>query len=56
MHPYAQCRLDTYFNGALCTVSEIIDFDDDEETTGACHKKNGDDRGLRPQCWFYTKN
>jgi len=56
MHPYAQCRLDTYFNGALCTVSEMIDFDDDEETTGACHQKNGDYRGLRPLCWFFTRN
>jgi hypothetical protein len=55
MHPYAQCRLDTYFNGALCPVSEMIEFDDDEETTGACHQKNGDFVGLRPQCWFFTR-
>jgi hypothetical protein len=55
MHPYAQCRLDTYFNGALCTVSEFVEFDDDQERTGACHQKNGDSRGLRPSCWFYTR-
>ena len=32
MHPYAQCRLDTYFQGALCPVSEFVEFDDDDET------------------------
>lgn len=56
MHPYAQCRLDTYFNGAICHVSESVEFDDDEETVGACHVKNGDTRGLRPRCWYLPKN
>lgn len=56
MHPFAQCRLDTFFQGAICPVSEMMEFDDHEETTGACHAKNGDTRGLRPKCWFYTRN
>lgn len=52
MHPYAQCRLDTFFNGAICTVSEKLEFDNDDEKTGSCHAKNGDIKGLRPRCWF----
>ena len=56
LHPFAQCRLDTFFQGAICPVSEMIDFEDHEETTGACHTKNGDTRGLRPKCWFFSRN
>jgi len=56
MHPYGQCRLDTFFQGAICPVRESVAFDDDNESTGACHTKNGDDRGLRPRCWFYPRN
>lgn len=52
LHPYAQCRLDTFFQGAICPVSEAIEFDNDNETQGACHPKMGDTRGLRPHCWF----
>ena len=54
MHPYAQCRLDTYFQGAICPVSESIEFDDDDQAQGACHARNGDSRGLRPRCWFVS--
>jgi hypothetical protein len=55
MHPYAQCRLDTYFQGAICPVSEWIEFDDDDETKGSCHSRLGDKIGLRPRCWFYPR-
>ena len=55
MHPYAQCRLDTYFQGAICSVPQSIEFDDDDEKVGACHSQNGDARGLRPRCWFLPK-
>lgn len=55
MHPFAQCRLDTYFQGSICPVQESIEFDDKEELTGSCHQKLGDTRGLRPACWFYTR-
>jgi hypothetical protein len=51
-HPYAQCRLDTYFHGAICPVPETIEFSDDDQVQGSCHAKNGDTRGLRPRCWF----
>lgn len=55
-HPYAQCRLDTYFQGAICPVDESEEFNDHEEEIGACHQKNGDTRGLRPKCWFLSQN
>lgn len=56
LHPYSQCRLDTYFQGAICPVSESVEFDDHEQTEGACHPKLGDKRGLRPKCWFVSGN
>ncbi len=56
MHPYAQCRLDTYFQGAICSVPQSIEFDDDDERIGACHSHHGDVRGLRPRCWFVPEN
>ncbi len=51
-HSEAQCRLDTFFQGALCPVSEKVDFSYADQTTGACHVALGDSRGVRPQCWF----
>jgi hypothetical protein len=56
MHPFAQCRLDTYFQGAICPVPESQEFHDDEETEGACHPKRGDNRGNRPRCWFLPRS
>jgi hypothetical protein len=56
MHPYNQCRLDTYFQGSLCHVDKSVNFDDDKETIGACHPKLGDKLGNRPACWFLSKN
>lgn len=51
LHPNAQCRLDTYFNGALCLVDKDIPLDDKDYHVGSCTKlthKNG----FRPACWF----
>jgi len=56
LHPYAQCRLDTFFQGAICPVSEGLEFDDFDQTAGACHVKLGDTRGLRPKCWFVSSH
>jgi hypothetical protein len=56
LHPFAQCRLDTFFQGAICPVSESVEFDDHDQTAGACHVKLGDSRGLRPKCWFVSSN
>jgi hypothetical protein len=56
MHPFSQCRLDTYFQGAICPVSEAQPFLNNDEAAGACHPRNGHQRGLRPQCWFVHRN
>lgn len=56
IHPFAQCRLDTYFNGSVCPVSELINFDDENEKIGACHPLTGHSKGNRPLCWFVPKN
>lgn len=50
-HPKAQCRLDTYLQGALCEMPFDIPFGNDE-ITGACHLRNGQLTGQRPACWF----
>lgn len=63
-HPPAQCRLDTYFAGAVCPVGHDVDFDDKNQKTGACVPSAGSERqmsrreaimnvlGSRPGCWF----
>ncbi|MGE3611755.1 MAG: hypothetical protein AB7I27_19355 [Bacteriovoracaceae bacterium] len=51
-HPAAQCRLDTYFQGALCTEDYNVDISDTDETIGACHPARGYEVGNRPLCWF----
>lgn len=56
MHPFAQCRLDTYFQGAICPASESVEFSDTDEKQGACHPALGDTRGLRPRCWYFSRN
>ncbi len=51
-HPATQCRLDTYFQGALCEVPASVEFSRDTEVTGSCHKTLGHKIGMRPLCWF----
>lgn len=51
-HPATQCRLDTYFQGALCEKSFNEDVAADSEVTGTCHGSIGHVTGLRPRCWF----
>ncbi len=48
-HPPAQCRLDTYFHGALCGVDWNQDMDEKDPNIGAC--KAGEIGGRRT-CWF----
>lgn len=54
-HPLAQCRLDTYFAGAICTVSPKIEFSLTEGRTGACNQEVGAPFGYRPRCWYKPK-
>lgn len=51
-HPKAQCRLDTYYQGALCDhgFEEVVSETD--ANVGVCTKINGDTIGNRPTCWF----
>lgn len=51
-HPNSQCRLDTYYQGALCDhdFSESISMTD--PNIGVCSLRNGDRIGNRPLCWF----
>lgn len=54
-HPATQCRLDTYFQGALCEVSFNDNVNQSEEVAGTCHGSLGHNIGLRPTCWFKAK-
>ncbi len=50
-HPKTQCRMDTYFAGALCPkpVSEWVS--DSDYKTGTC-VQGVESEGWRPLCWF----
>ena len=50
-HPATQCRLDTFFQGAICTAAFNEDVDQKDETRGTCHGVLGHSKGLRPRCW-----
>lgn len=53
-YPATQCRLDTYFQGALCDVDgkELPSMTDAK--TGYCNKVDGYIKGIRPGCWFLS--
>lgn len=53
-HPEPQCRLDTYFQGAICEVDDREDVDQADEVAGTCYRANGykTGEGVRPFCWF----
>jgi hypothetical protein len=51
-HPATQCRLDTYFQGALCEKSFNEEIGQKDEVSGVCHGSTGHSMGLRPRCWF----
>ena len=67
-HPASQCRLDTYFMGAVCGKDHTNDVDQKDPNVGVCHryesfrssfsggKKGGQPEkkvpGSRPRCWY----
>jgi hypothetical protein len=51
-HPASQCRLDTYFQGALCTKPYTTDMDDNDPNVGGCGRADGYTVGVRPLCWY----
>lgn len=54
-HPETQCRLDTYYMGALCDVIDNDNVDQDDESIGVCYRNAGHTEGVRPLCWFKPK-
>lgn len=51
-HPKAQCRLDTYFAGALCDMPLDGKLDDKDANIGTCNRKDSHTEGLRSKCWY----
>jgi hypothetical protein len=51
-HPHPQCRLDTYFAGAVCDADKDMDVSDSDINEGVCSRSWGDTEGVRPKCWF----
>ena len=51
-HPEAQCRLDTYFAGALCDKDLGQKLSDKDVLVGTCNSSQGLKIGIRPLCWF----
>ncbi|MCB0365580.1 MAG: hypothetical protein H6624_04105 [Bdellovibrionaceae bacterium] len=51
-HPGTQCRLDTYFQGSLCTADVNDDVHDSDPRQGTCTRTAGFLAGLRPRCWY----
>lgn len=54
-HPATQCRLDTYYAGALCDVLDADDVDQSDEKVGVCNRRDSRQIGARPFCWFAPK-
>lgn len=50
-HPLTQCRLDTYFQGALCNL-----YDGRKEENLNCKRGHEVYSGSRPRCWFHAEN
>lgn len=55
-HPAAQCRLDTYFQGALCDKSLSDTVSNSDATAGTCNRAGGYAEGVRPLCWYKPAN
>jgi hypothetical protein len=52
LHPDTQCRLDSYYAGALCAKPLSEEQVDGSAITGACTATQGFTVGLRPKCWY----
>ena len=51
-HPATQCRMDTYFQGSLCTQPVSSELSDTNPVPGACTRSGGFSAGMRPLCWY----
>ncbi len=54
-HPAAQCRLDTYFAGALCDMDPTIPLSKINDRQGVCFQGDGHEFGARPSCWYKSQ-
>lgn len=55
-HPVGQCRMDTYWAGALCDINHREWTDKKDASVAACTSKSAHKIGLRPLCWFQPKD
>jgi hypothetical protein len=55
-HPASQCRVDTFYQGSLCDKSVLEDTSSTDVNIGTCTARNGDNVGLRPNCWYAVPN
>lgn len=55
-HPNAQCRMDTYYAGALCDADINTPFNNKSAIIGSCSEEHGDKIGVRPRCWYKPKD
>ena len=55
-HPAGQCRLDTYFQGALCDKDLNEDVSKRDALVGTCNRVDSYENGIRPLCWYKPKN
>ncbi len=51
-HPKPQCRLDTYYAGAVCGVAVTAPVSQTDFKLGTCTDATVSKAGLRPRCWF----
>jgi hypothetical protein len=51
-HPWSQCRLDTFFQAALCTKNVNDTISDTDHKKGFCNEVENHWVGQRPACWF----
>jgi len=52
-HPAPQCRLDTYFAGAVCDRGYDETVSQSEANQGTCNRYENYESGIRPLCWYY---
>lgn len=55
-HPEAQCRLDTYYAGAVCEKDFREDVSQRDALVGSCTQELGYSVGVRPRCWYAPPN
>jgi hypothetical protein len=54
-YPSVQCRLDTFYQGAICSRPYHEDVSDKDPVKGTCDKSLGDKVGMRPLCWYHPE-